>query len=359
MTREPSSSSLFRFPAALAIAATALLLLIPAARSDTSSVVWTPPTPSDQSRFSVRAGAQIAFKLTASTTLPGQVVHIAPVDGVLPVGASFSSSDGVVAHASFHFKATAAGDFKLRFAASAGPDSPPSTLTYSVHVTAKPVAPAPKTVRYPITAALTDEKVAHWAVVNKRVVVRAQPKAAARAVTTLETMTGDGTQNLVLVLSSVRVKGNVMWYRVRLPILPNNSTGYVRAAYLGTLYTVHTHLYVDRARLTATLMRDGKPVFKTGVGVGRSYWPTPRGEFYVRSKLTDFGDPVYGPIAFGTSARSAVLTDWPGGGFVGIHGTNQPEILPGEVSHGCIRLKNAAILKLASLMPVGTPLTVR
>jgi len=29
------------------------------------------------------------------------------------------------------------------------------------------------------------------------------------------------------------------------------------------------------------------------------------------------------------------------------------------VSHGCIRLRNEAILKLASLMPVGTPLTIR
>jgi hypothetical protein len=26
--------------------------------------------------------------------------------------------------------------------------------------------------------------------------------------------------------------------------------------------------------------------------------------------------------AFGTSARSVVLTDWPDGGFIGIHGTN-------------------------------------
>ena len=69
---------------------------------------------------------------------------------------------------------------------------------------------------------------------NRRVVVRAHPKLTSRAVTTLETMTGDDTQNLVLVLDSVQVKGNVTWYRVRLPILPNNSTGYVRAAYLGT-----------------------------------------------------------------------------------------------------------------------------
>lgn len=69
-------------------------------------------------------------------------------------------------------------------------------------------------------------------------------------------------------------------------------------------------------------------------------------------------DPFYGPLAFGTSARSAVLTDWPGGGFVGIHRTNQPQILPGRVSHGCIRMPSASILRLAQLMPVGTPLTI-
>ena len=66
-----------------------------------------------------------------------------------------------------------------------------------------------------------------------------------------------------------------------------------------------------------------------------------------------------GPLAFGTSARSAVLTDWPEGGFVGIHGTNEPGLIPGRVSHGCIRLRNRDILRLARLMPVGTPVTIR
>ncbi len=54
-----------------------------------------------------------------------------------------------------------------------------------------------------------------------------------------------------------------------------------------------------------------------------------------------------------------MLTDWPGGGFVGVHGTNEPHILPGAVSHGCIRMPNESILKLARLMHVGTPLTIR
>ena len=189
--------------------------------------------------------------------------------------------------------------------------------------------------------------------------MHAQPRQSARVLTTLDTATSDGTQNLVLALNGVDRSPTKKWYRVRLAILPNNSTGWVPASALGKLTTVRTHLYVDRAKLTATLKRDGVTVFKTIVGVGRSYWPTPRGEYYILDKLSGFGNPVYGPVAFGTSARSAVLTDWPGGGFVGVHGTNEPHILPGAVSHGCIRMPNESILKLARLMHVGTPLTIR
>ena len=110
---------------------------------------------------------------------------------------------------------------------------------------------------------------------------------------------------------------------------------------------------------TAILKRNGKTVFKTRVGIGKSYWPTPSGEFYIRDKLTHYGNPFYGPVMFGTSARSPTLTDWPGGGYVGVHGTNQPGLIPGQISHGCIRMKNAAILTLARLMKVGSPLTIR
>ena len=212
---------------------------------------------------------------------------------------------------------------------------------------------------YPRSTNLTDDKVAHWAVLMRRTVVRAKPGLASRVMTTLPAGTTDGTQNDVLVLSRIDISPRSSWYRVRLPILPNNSTGFVRKRDLSPLFTVHTHLYINRGATSATLKRDGKVVFKTRVGVGKSYWPTPRGEFYVRDKLTNFNNPFYGPLAFGISARSAVLTDWPGGGYVGIHGTNEPQLIPGHISHGCIRLRNAAILALGRLMPVGTPVTIR
>jgi hypothetical protein len=212
---------------------------------------------------------------------------------------------------------------------------------------------------YPRSTKLTDDKVAHWAVLMGRTVVRAKPGLASRVVTTLPAGTTDGTQNDVLVLARIDVSPRQSWYWVRLPILPNNSTGFVQTRDLSALFTVNTHLYIDRARTTATLKRRGRTVFRTRIGVGKSYWPTPRGEFYVRDKLTNFNNPFYGPIAFGISARSAVLTDWPGGGYVGIHGTNEPQLIPGHISHGCIRLRNPAILALARLMHVGTPVTIR
>ena len=149
-----------------------------------------------------------------------------------------------------------------------------------------------------------------------------------------------------------------MWERARLAVLPNGTTGWVPRAALGGLVVLDTLLVVDRTRFRATLLRNGIQVFSAPVGVGQEQWPTPTGQFYVRDVLTRYRSPTYGPIAFGTSARSAVLTDWPAGGYVGIHGTDQPGLIPGAISHGCIRMRNADILRLAALMPVGTPITV-
>jgi lipoprotein-anchoring transpeptidase ErfK/SrfK len=237
--------------------------------------------------------------------------------------------------------------------AHAAPKAKAKAKAKTAHV-AKPKAKP----TYPRKVGLSDDRTARWAAVMKPALVYAEPRVTSRAVTRLETRTSDETQNLVLVLGAIELDRKTTWYRVRLPILPNNSTGWVKRSALGDLYTVRTHLYVNLKTLTATLKRNGKPIFTTHVGLGRSAYPTPRGQFYIRDKLTNFDEPVYGPVAFGTSARSAVLTDWPGGGFVGVHGTNDPGILPGYVSHGCIRMPNEAILTLSRLMPVGTPLTI-
>jgi lipoprotein-anchoring transpeptidase ErfK/SrfK len=198
---------------------------------------------------------------------------------------------------------------------------------------------------------------ARFAPVTRAVVARHGPSPIARPVTELARETPEGTTNVVLVLGETTRAGR-QWVHTRLPVLPNGETAWVPRTALGGYEFVHTRLIVDRERFTATLFYDRRPVFRAAVGVGRAESPTPAGEFYIRDRLSGFGNPFYGPIAYGTSARSAVLTDWPGGGFVGIHGTNQPELIPGRISHGCIRMRNADILRLSRLMPVGTPLKI-
>ena len=202
-------------------------------------------------------------------------------------------------------------------------------------------------------------QVSRWAFVYDRAIVRKTPDPRARAVSRLRLKTQDGTDELVLALERVTDDSGRVWVRVRLPILPNNSTGWVPEEALGAYHRVYTWLRVDTKHLKATLVRSRRVVFRARIGVGKKKWPTPHGQFFVRDRLEGFPKGgLYGPLAFGLNARSAVLTDWPNGGFVGIHGTNEPNLLPGQVSHGCVRMKNGDILRLGRLMRVGTPVTI-
>ena len=118
---------------------------------------------------------------------------------------------------------------------------------------------------YPRSTTLTDDKIAHWAVLMRRTVVRTKPSLGSRMVTILPAGTTDGTQNDVLALSRIDISPRSSWYRVRLPILPNNSIGYVRKSDLSPLFSVNTHLYINRGATTATLKRNGQVVFKTRI----------------------------------------------------------------------------------------------
>jgi lipoprotein-anchoring transpeptidase ErfK/SrfK len=222
-----------------------------------------------------------------------------------------------------------------------------------------PASPAPA-LEVPAPRPLgADRHVSRWSPVVRSVTARKAPSGSAPARAQLETTTPEQTANVVPVFGRAVDESGALWVQVGLPVLPNGTTGWVPRDALGGYGLVRTRLVVDLERLTATLLRNGESIFRAAVGVGRREWPTPTGEFLIRNRLSRFSSPFYGPLAFGTSARSSVLTDWPAGGFVGIHGTNQPELLPGRVSHGCIRMRNRDIVRLARLMPVGTPVTIR
>jgi hypothetical protein len=200
--------------------------------------------------------------------------------------------------------------------------------------------------------------VAVWAALNHAAVARRAPAPDADPIVRLATKTPEGTTNLVVVLRQHLAVDGSIWDLVRLPILPNGSTGWLPRSALNGYNFVSTHLYVELRPHRLALMRRGRVVFTAPIGIGRPGTPTPTGRFYIRDRLTRYASPFYGPVAFGTSARSPILTDWPAGGYIGIHGTDRPGRLPGAVSHGCIRLRNSDIRRLAALMPVGTPVTI-
>ncbi|MDQ3723936.1 MAG: L,D-transpeptidase, partial [Actinomycetota bacterium] len=188
--------------------------------------------------------------------------------------------------------------------------------------------------------------------------VRVLPATRARRIGRLHYLTEDETFEVYPVLQSWVNPAGRTWLQIRLPGRPNGRTGWVPRHDLGPLKVVRTKLRVNRTTLRATLYREGRRIWSSRVGVGTASTPTPAGHFWIRSRLRGLrGNPAYGPYAFGTGAYS-VLSDWPGGGVIGIHGTDQPQLIPGRPSHGCVRVPNAAITRLRALMPVGTPVEI-
>jgi hypothetical protein len=185
------------------------------------------------------------------------------------------------------------------------------------------------------------------------------PSTKTRRIGRLRFRTEDGFPEVYIVLSSVQDADGRPWIRVRLPQRPNNVTGWVVRTALADFHLVHTKLVVNRRSLRVTLYEHGHRIFHARVGVGKPSTPTPAGRFWIREKFRVSGNPLYGGRAMGTAAYSSTLTDWPGGGVVGVHGTSEPGLIPGRPSHGCVRLRNRDMERLYALTPVGTPLLIK
>lgn len=209
-----------------------------------------------------------------------------------------------------------------------------------------------------ITRLSEQRTLSRWAYPSSEALVRASPSATARTVGRLRFLTTDGQAELYVTLASARLASGRTWIQVELPGRPNGQRGWVPEAALGLQHVVRGYLLVDRARLRATLFRDGRAVFSAPVGVGKASTITPPGHFYVLEKLITVNAPAYGPYALGTSAYAPTLSEWPGGGIVGIHGTDEPQLIPGRPSHGCIRMRDGDITRLWHLIALGTPIDI-
>jgi lipoprotein-anchoring transpeptidase ErfK/SrfK len=189
---------------------------------------------------------------------------------------------------------------------------------------------------------------------GRRVAVYRSP-GAKHALLVLRKVDARGTPRAFLVRRMTR-----KWVRVYLPTRPNGSQGWVRRRAVRA-YTNGYRLVVRLRTHQLNLWRGTKLLATYPVAVGAPHTPTPRGLFYITELLKPY-DPngAYGPYSFGLSAHSNVLQTFAGGdGRVGLHGTNQPWLIGSSISHGCIRMRNAAVRRLARILPLGTPVLVR
>ncbi|HLF44667.1 MAG TPA: L,D-transpeptidase family protein [Acidimicrobiia bacterium] len=149
------------------------------------------------------------------------------------------------------------------------------------------------------------------------------------------------------------------WARVRLPIRPNGSEGWIKSRDL-MLYMVEGKVEIDLSERTLTYFEDGREILTTSVAVGSQRNPTPEGEFFITDSVTlDNPASPWGPHAFGLSARSDTITDYNGGdGIIGIHGTNRPGSIGNAASLGCVRVPNDVITRLHEMVPIGTPVEI-
>ena len=188
--------------------------------------------------------------------------------------------------------------------------------------------------------------------IPKSVAVYDEPDGPTK--TTLKNPNEDGAPLTFLALEQ-----RPGWVRVMLPIRPNGSEGWVKASDV----RITTHNYRIKVELAAhrVIVTDHDKVFlDTPAAIGKSDTPTPGGTYYTKELIQPPNqNTVYGHYVYALSGFSDVIFNFDGGdGVIGIHGTNDPSVLGSDVSHGCIRISNEAIDKLAKTLPLGVPVDI-
>ncbi|NLE21504.1 MAG: L,D-transpeptidase [Actinobacteria bacterium] len=219
------------------------------------------------------------------------------------------------------------------------------------------LAPVPRIT--PAPSGTAEPQYERWTVgvARRPLTVYRRADASSPVITKLPMQTSADYPMVVLV-DSVKTVGDRVWYRVWVPIRPNETRGWIREGHIA-LYSTTSKIVIDLSERTLSVYRRGVLAKQFPVAVGKPGLATPTGSYYITQKLRP-ADPngVYGVLQLGTSAFQPKLNDWPDGGQVGIHGTNEPWLIGKAVSHGCVRMKNKDVKVVSRLVPTGSPVEI-
>ena len=189
--------------------------------------------------------------------------------------------------------------------------------------------------------------------------VRSKPSVSGRKIATLsEFRPQDFRPRYVLAVGVKKTKGGKpAWYKITVPGRPNGRTGWVRARDV-SVKPMPFQVVIYLGSRTIQLWKKDQLLRQSKVAVGAPGMETPRGLYFVTVRFKPIRQTFLGTFAFETSAYSK-LSEWPGGGVVGLHGTWSPHLLGQAVSHGCVRLSNETANFLRDRIPVGTPIRIQ
>ncbi|MBN1810123.1 MAG: L,D-transpeptidase family protein [Planctomycetes bacterium] len=130
------------------------------------------------------------------------------------------------------------------------------------------------------------------------------------------------------------------------------------------IYPLRSRIVIDKKLFTLDLFVNGRFYKRYSVGVGQGEL-TPSGNFAIRHRVP-FPTWHRGPdrIPYG-NPENILGTRWMGFGHsgpgksIGIHGTSEPETVPGAVSQGCIRMVNRDVEEVYDLVPSGTEVVIK
>jgi len=189
-----------------------------------------------------------------------------------------------------------------------------------------------------------------------KVPVRATPSPHGRVIKTLMQFRDDYRIQEVYAVKAAIGTDKRAWYKISIPMRPNGTMGWIPARTASLSPTV-AEIDVHRASRTIDLYSHGAHVWHAIIAIGAPGMETPLGRYYVAVRFIPYDDPFLGVFGVETSGYSR-LSEWPGGGWFGIHGTDMPHLLGQAVSHGCIRVSNLTATKLRQYAPLGTPIVI-
>jgi hypothetical protein len=160
------------------------------------------------------------------------------------------------------------------------------------------------------------------------------------------------------IFGVVRHRGE--WIAVQAPELGNGELAWMPAN-RARLDCVRWSMHVDLSRRRLLVERNGRPVRRFEIAVGRRGNPTPGGRFSVTDKLrvTDRRSPYGCCVLALTGHQTRLPASWPGGDRLAVHATADLASIGRAASLGCMRVTSAQARWLIRTIPLGAPLIVR